>query len=106
MQMLRQPEKIAGSLLTDIATCSKNMEAFEKLVALYDEGKTVDPEKALKACAKSLRHSNEVNVRLLMILLTYVSGRTFSSDATTVLVKMGRGNDAMRELFKQKMRGG
>lgn len=106
MQMLRQPEKVAEALLHDLSVCAQNKQAFDKLVSLYEEGKAVDTAKALKACAKSLSHSNEVNMRLLMLLLTYVSGRNFSTDAATVLVKMGRGEEALREMFRQKMGGG
>lgn len=105
MQMLSNKEQILQTILADVDSCGKNFEAFEKLEALYDEGREVNPDKALRACAKSLRHVNEVNRRMLMLLLVYVSGSNYNGDTTQVLMKLGRGQDALREMMRQKMGG-
>ncbi len=103
MEMLKNKKRVVEVLLKDIGVCDKNAKAFLKLENLYLQGKEVNTEKAIKACAKSLRHSNDVNKRLLMLLLVYVSGNNYSGDTAAILNKMGRGQEAVRELFKQKM---
>lgn len=105
MSMLKNQEQVISTILKDLGTCDKNMQSFEKLESLYEQGKEVNTEKVLKACAKSLRHTNDVNRRLLMVLLVYVSGGSYSSDTSKVLMKMGRGKEALQEMFKRKVNG-
>jgi len=105
MAMLKNPEQVISTILKDLNTSETNMLAFEKLESLFKEGKSVNTEKALIACAKSLRLMNGLNRRILMLLLVYVSGGDYTSDTAKVLLKMGRGTDALQEMFKQKMAG-
>jgi len=105
MSMLKDKEKVIYELLKDFNTSDANMKAFQSLCELYDSGEQVNADKALKAAAKSLRHLNDVNRRLLLILLVYTSGGDFATDAAKVLVNLGHGEEALQEMFKQKMRG-
>lgn len=105
LEMLKNKEQVIRTVLKDLDTCDKNTAAFTKLEDLYNEGGSVNTEKVLKAYAKSMRHMNEVNRRLLMILLIYISGDSYNSDTGKVLIKMGRGEEALKEMFKQKMGG-
>lgn len=106
MKLLQNREQVIATILADMDSCAKNAEAFGKLCELFDAGKEVDSGKVLRAAAKSLRHSNEVNRRALLLLLVYASGGNFQQDAAGVLIKLGRGGDALKEMFKQKMAGG
>lgn len=106
MNMLRNPEQVVSAILKDLETSEKNMLAFAKLETLYEQGKEVNTEKILTASAKSLRHINELNRRILMLLLVYVSGDSYGSDTGKVLLKMGRGKEVLQEMFKRKMSGG
>lgn len=106
LDMLKNKELMMGTLMTDLDVCSQNMQAFDKLAKLYDENPdSVSVAAALKAASKSLRHINDLNRRLIMMLLVYGVSDSFSSDTAKLLVKMGRGEDALREMFKQKMSG-
>ena len=105
LSMLRNKDKVLQSILRDIDVSNQNMVAFEKLEDLYGRDAKVNADKALQACAKSLRHVNDVNRRLLMLLLVYVSGGSYSGDTGKVLCKMGRGEEALKEMFRQKMNG-
>jgi len=105
MSMLKNKEAVLTSILKDIEVSAANAKAFEQLEQLYKDGEPVSTDRALAACAKSLRHANQVNQRLLMIALVYASGGDFSADAGKVLVKMGRGEEALREMMRQKMEG-
>lgn len=103
MSMLKNKEEVLVSIIKDLDTCDKNMQAFEKLCSLFEQGKEVNTDKALTACAKSMRHMNDVNRRMLMVLMVYVSGNNYDGDTASVLVRMGRGQDAVREMFRRKM---
>jgi hypothetical protein len=105
MSMMKNKEQVVKSIFQDLATCEKNMKAFEKLESLYDEGKEVNNQKVIKACSRSIRHLNDANRRMLMLLACYSIGGNFDADAAKVLLKMGRGEEALREMFKQKMQG-
>ena len=103
--MLKEREQVIAALLGDLQSCAENAAAFDKLVALHDKGAPVDTDRVIRACAKTLRHLNAANQRMLMLLLCYSSGRNFQTDTVEVLSKMGRGSEALREVFKQKLAG-
>lgn len=105
MDMLENKDRMLTSLFSDLETSGKNAESFKKLEALYRSGAQVNQEKALLACATSLRHANELNQRLVMILLVYAGSTTFSSDCSSILNKMGRGQEALRARFSDLLKG-
>lgn len=105
MDMLKNKDKVIAAILADMQKSSSNMEAFDKLHSMYKTGSKVNTEKALTACAQSLRHLNDVNRRLLIIVFIYIVAGDYSSDVTKALVKLGRGQEAVREMFKQKFGG-
>lgn len=105
LSMLKNQEQVIKAILSDIDTSQKNAKSFEKLESLYKDGKKVNIDAAMNACAKSLRHSNEVNQRLLMLLLVYVSGGNYSRDTVAVMNKFDMGNEGLQEMLKQKLNG-
>ena len=105
MAMLKNKEQVIKMILSDLDSCDKNQGAFTKLEGLYAEGKEVNIDKAMAACAKALRHSNDVNRRLLMLLLVYTTGGDYGSDCAKTLSKLGRGQEALQEMMRQKMAG-
>ena len=105
MGMLKNKEQVIKTILNDLQSCEKNQAAFVKLEQLYADGKKVDSDRALAACAKALRHSNDVNRRMLMLFLVYTSGGDYDSDCAKTLNKLGRGDEALQEMMRQKMAG-
>jgi len=105
MGMLKNKEQVLQTILSDLDSCGKNHDAFEKLASLYEEGKPVDNDKAMKALSLSVKHLNDVNRKLLLILLVYASGDNYTTDCALVLNKMGRGREAMQAMFRAKMGG-
>ena len=102
-QMLKNREQVIVGLVNDVNSCTKNMHAFEKLERLYETNPDgVSTWQALKACAKSLRHLNEVNRKLMMLLIPYVAGKLFTEESTNILLRTGRGEDALQEALRQK----
>lgn len=106
MAMLETPELLVKSLLADSSRCDQNGQAFRKLEQLLEDGKDIKVEQVMKACAKSIAHLNEVNTQLLLLLVIYTSGNNFSSDVGRILIRLGRGQDALQAMFKKKMQGG
>ena len=105
MAMLKNKEQVVEMILKDLDSCGKNQAAFENLERLYEEGKPVDALKAMKAFAKAQRHANDVNRRLLMICMVYLSGNNYDSDTAHTLNKLGKGTEALQEMMRRKMGG-
>jgi len=105
LKMLRNKEQVVRTILKDFQVSQKNMEGFAKLEELYAEGKDVSTEKVLKSTAKSLRHLNDVNTRVLMLLLVYLGGDNYSSDVAHLAIRFGKGDEALQELMRAKMKG-
>jgi hypothetical protein len=103
MDMLKNKEQMVKMILKDLEACNKNSSSFKKLETLYKEGKEVNLEKAMTAFATTIKHMNDANERMLIILLTYISGDNFTSDVGKVLMKFGKGQEALQEMLKQKM---
>lgn len=107
LSMMKDKKTVLKTLLEDLTTCDKNKQAFQKLEALFarqDAGENVviRPEKVVKACAKSLAHLNDVNTRLLLLLIVYASGKNFDTDISMVLMKFGKGDEALRTMFESR----
>lgn len=104
LSMFKNKKQVLISIQKDFDVCKSNQDSFEKLATLLEDGKNVSNEKVLKSVSKSLRYLNELNSKLLLLLLIYVSGRSYDSDLTHMLAKLGEGEAAIKELFKRKMR--
>lgn len=105
MRLLQDREKVLATLLGDMSSCAANAEAMGKLEDMLAAGAEVDQRKAMLALAKSMRHLNECTRRAHLLLLVYASGDNYTGDTAKVLSKMGRGEEALRAMFDQKMRG-
>ena len=105
MDMLKDKESVIKALIKDFDSCEKNRDVLDKLLAMQEEGKQIDYNKVGKAYSKSLRHLNDVNMRLLILLLVYAQSDAFGSASAQALMKFGRGKEALQEMFKQKLRG-
>lgn len=105
MDMLKNKDTVLKVMIKDMEVSQKNAASFKKLEELFKENKEVSTEAVLKAAATSLRHLNEVNTRLLTILMIYISGGNYDTDVGRMLIKMGRGEEALREMMNVKFSG-
>ncbi len=103
MQMLKNPKQVAKMLLKDMGTCETNSKTLETLLGHYSDGKTPDPKQVAVALTQSLKHCNDVNRRIMMMLLGYVLQGDFTVDAAKVLSRLGHGQEALQEMLKQKL---
>lgn len=59
----------------------------------------------LKVTLKYTAMAEMNNVQVMAAMLAYVMSDSFPSDSANVLVRMGKGEEALRTLFKQKFGG-
>ena len=105
---LTNREEVISALLKDIDTCQAQMDGCEKVLERWAEVQEnpANLEKQLQTSVKCVRRLSDVNRRLLMLLMVYVVGNQFHSDSAALMAKLGRGEEALKELFKQKLKGG
>jgi hypothetical protein len=71
---------LKSTLLAHSLTCAQNAENFDKLIQVLDDpNKKVNQEKVLKSFAKSLRHTNRLNLELISIIVSLMDG-SFRTD--------------------------
>lgn len=109
MEMLKNPEQVIKTLIQDYDKCSKNREAMDKTLTKLRDNPSLFTEnpnnlvKLLEGQVVSNRALNDINTRLLLLLIVYSSGDSLTSDTAKVAVKLGQGEEALQEMFKRKM---
>ncbi len=105
MALLKDKKSALKSILKDIdktGIYSGGLDQFLETIDTCDL-EEVDIRKKLKTIMKVLSSQNAILRKLLFITLIYMQGNTFDSDAGNALVKMGRGEEALKQMFKNKM---
>lgn len=98
MDMLKDKEEILKFLLHTI-------ESNEKVSAgLRNTTQMTDGYKISKLIEVVANQSIQIR-KLSMLLLVYSQSNTFNVDIATMLNKMGRGQEAMQQMFKNKLDG-
>ena len=95
-----------GSLLEDFSKCKQNRDNLQVFRDRIKEGKEVPEDEMNAALLTSLKHLNDLNTRLVLLLVVYTSGGDFKTDSAKVLTKLGLGQEALQELMRQKMNAG
>ena len=70
-----------------------------------DEDSNIDYGKAVTALAKSVNKLTQSTQQLLVFALLYVSEGNFDVDSALMMSKLGRGKEAIQQMFKNKMGG-
>lgn len=108
LEMLKNREALVKTLLKDFATSRQHVTALQRMQANIDgaeDQSKIRLSKVFQAYGIALTQMQEMNQRMFMILLAYLGSDSFQTDAAKVAMKLGRGEDAMKELFRQKMQG-
>jgi len=105
---LNRKEDVVQALIKDLdqcetmaAGCGNVLDSWGKV-----EGNPENLAKQLRTAVKSVKALSAMNRRLVMLLMVYVCGDQFSSDSARLMIKLGRGKEALQDLFEQKLRGG
>jgi hypothetical protein len=111
MDMIKNRDLVLQALsnsLEQAGTIKKGLDMLAKSIEGKDiiADRSVDFDKifhSLLKANKQLASSVEV---MSVLLILYVAEGDFGSDSALMLNRLGKGQEALRELFKQKLRGG
>lgn len=106
MNMLKNPELTVAALSKSYAqakTMEKGLEKASQTVVLNPSPENLS--KMVSTAMKCQRRQATIIQILIVICSVYASGSRMSGDLAEALNKMGRGDEAIREMFNQKIRG-
>jgi len=107
MNFLNDKEASLKSIFTDIDTTDKYAKGLEHFLNNIDNADMTEPNirKKFKTLMKVINDQNSIMRKLLFINLIYMQGDNFNSDVAKALIKMGRGDEAIKSMFNNKMKG-
>ena len=105
LSMMQNPDHVAKTLFDALELCERSKKGCQKVVENWDKMKEnpANMEKQLLTAIKVNMGLSDTLMKILILQLAYVGGEQYSSDAAKTLNKMGRGGEAVREMFRQKL---
>lgn len=102
-KMLKDKGQILRVLIDDIGHSQTQINGLEKFMDNSKDWEIENLKEKLPVVFKVMKKQSITIRAMLAVLMVYVSGGDFDTDVAQVLNKMGRGQDAVREILKQKM---
>lgn len=104
---IKHPEKVLKQLLKDMQQLSTTASGIDKVMGNWEsvEGNPENAVKMLKTAMKVNSKLTDVCMRQCMINLTYAASRSFTTDSADMLIKLGRGTEALQTMMSRKMEG-
>ncbi len=113
LTMLQDKKAVIGSVidnLQQVGTIKKGTERLQEIleenrkeqIRNRDEDSNVDYGKAVTALAKSVNKLSQSTEQLLVFALLYVSEGSFDVDSALMMTKLGRGQEALKQMWKNK----
>ena len=109
------PDKLLGilkdksgslTLLIKISSEStKSYEGLERLMQTIDGANEGTMEKCMTTTMKVLRQQSRHISILSELMLIYMQSDSFDSDVAKMLGKLGKGQEALQQMMKNKMKG-
>ena len=104
--MMSGKEEIIQALAKGIENTSKTQNGIGKVKdSVLENPSEENLRKQLHITMKSLETQSTFVNQLALICLVYVTGSNYTSDIAQALTKLGHGQDALKEMFRQKMKG-
>ncbi|MCK5346356.1 MAG: hypothetical protein KAR20_23260, partial [Candidatus Heimdallarchaeota archaeon] len=99
-----------GSVVSSMAESLQNSMRIQNGISKVKDSVFENPSeenlrKQLHVTMKSLETQSKFINQLALICLVYVSGSNYTSDIAQALIKLGHGEEALLEIFNQKMKG-
>ena len=94
----------SGVLRFLIDTMTKT-EAVTENLRKYATNDTVSNDAKIKALLEVTANQNVQISKLASLLLVYTANDSFTTDVAKIAVKFGRGEDALKMMFDQKLKG-
>lgn len=112
LTMLKDRKAVINAVIDNIQQVSTIKKGTERLLEQLDlkPGDPITDEvNPLRVCSvltKSVNKLTQSTQQLLVFALLYVSEGNFDVDSALMMSKLGRGKEALRQMFKNKMKGG
>lgn len=106
MSFLKDKKGVLKSLGKSIGKADKLSKNFQTAHDSFSANPSPENQtKLLKATLKYTGQHAEITRNLAITILVYCAGGSFDGDLATMLNKMGRGNEALQEIWNQKLNG-
>lgn len=108
LYLMKNADKAGAFLLKALKDVDRYEAGLSKVVDAL-ENDDVTPETVAKfsrTTAKIVRDQQILLKHLILFTMTYLGGDQFNTDIAVVANKMGRGDEALREMFNRKLNGG
>ena len=111
VDLLKGMLKEKGTVLETLANAIDESIGIQKGLSRAKDTVLENPSEAnlrkmLHVTMKSLETQSKTITQLALISLVYVANNNFTSDLAMSLGKLGHGQEALQEMFRQKMNGG
>lgn len=104
--MMSGKEQVITSLAKGIESSAKIQSGIGKVKdSVLENPSEENLRKQLHITMKSLETQSAFLNQLALICLVYVTGSNYTGDIAQALIKLGHGQDALKEMFRQKMEG-
>lgn len=107
MQFLRDKKTATNSVMNDIQTLqslNKGLTTFIENIETADINKENIRQK-FRTLMKLSKTQNNIISKLTTLLLVYIQGNSFDRDVAILLNNLGRGEEALKQMLKNKMEG-
>lgn len=107
MEFLRDKPTALKTLLEDIERLQNFRKGLDKFLENIDEAdmNQENIRQKFRTLIKVNKAQNSMLTKFLIILIAYVQGNNFDSDIANTLSKLGKGDEALRQMLKNKMSG-
>jgi len=106
MSMLKDRKQVVEALLSAMEQSEKMISGLSKVSdSVIENPSDENLRKMVNTTMKCVSKQAKIIQMLALVSLVYTSSSQFSSDVARILIKFGKGEEALREMFNQKLRG-
>ncbi|MDX1700057.1 MAG: hypothetical protein R3250_05530 [Melioribacteraceae bacterium] len=107
MEFMKDKKTALSAMFENLAKTQSYILGLNKFLDNIDNAEMSEENirKKFKTLMKVIRDQNSMLTKLLLINIVYMQGDRFDSDVAKVLLKMGHGDEALQQMFKNKMDG-
>ncbi len=104
---MKDKKTALSAMFENLAKTQSYITGLNKFIDNIDNAEMSEENirKKFKTLMKVVRDQNSMLTKLLLINIVYMQGDRFDSDVAKVLLKMGHGDEALRQMFRNKMDG-
>jgi hypothetical protein len=105
LEMLKSKETVVKTILKDIEESNKMHEGLKKCCdSVINNPSDKNLRKMVNTTMKCVSSQSSIITKLCFVALTYCGGNSYDGDVAMIINKLGHGKEALREMFRQKMK--